>query len=81
MAPIWLFEIEFDSAVELASRIMIACPPALHVIVIVEDPSKLPILLPVTVPTSYRPEARNIPLKTTTPFPAVLRLIPEIVLF
>ena len=50
-------------------------------IMIVEDPSRLPILLPVVVPTSYRPAAKNMPLKTTTPFPAVLWLIPEIVLF
>ena len=69
IAPIWLFEIEFDDDEE--SRIMIACPFELNAIVIVEDPSKLPILLPVRVPTSYRPAAKNIPLKTTTAFPAV----------
>ena len=50
--------------------------------VIVDDPSRLPIWLPVIVPTSYRPAATYIPRKAAplpVPVLAVSWLIPEIV--
>ena len=80
IAPTLLFEIGFE--LEVKSKMPFTCPVALSVTVIVDDPSKLPIVLPVTVPTSHLPAARNIPWKAEpllVPVFAVLWLMPETV--